>query len=976
MPSTWREAIHTLLDEAPVRGLVHYVDLAAALGERWPYRFGPAPGRRTPQSSVWRELNGDGAFRPCGGGLFRYLPWGEAGESPLRLSRDGGEALRTATAELRGSRRAAGPEVLEALLDDPERRAEEAARRKGALDEARALLLGPPLDAAGVIALMRLWSTTGGRRPGRSVYNRFAPAFVGTFPATYAEHAGVFNEWARELVEATPEQTTAALDRLWARNDLPLADKLLPSMVLHTLAPSEHFPWTNRLAAGLRAAGFGAGGGETNGEGYRRYAEGVRAYLKREGLDAHLCDAALLREAARRDELAPAPPASEWEALAAFPATSFHLIRDVAADPGGAAQGEGARALKGAYRRAVREPLEQLARVVTARVVEPLLNAPNVLGGWAVETDPARVIGRAREAGPAGGPGATRPYLSATFYPRAQGRRQQAVKLFLLVHPEGLDVGLSLDGAPEVARERLRHALSVAGKRLVAHQRLSPLWGRFVVRGLRPEGGARGGEEQPVRSLDDLRAFGADPNTCVLALTFNPEEAGRREVADWCAEAARVLSPLFALAVSDAPEEVLDAMGVARGVDELWQASELRAQADGAGGSGREGALGGGHDGEGRKPNVAPSAGGRDEASAAARHGEASTAGGGGDERVPGERDEADSASGREGATPASGRERDELDAPPGYGREELQRDTGLPAPWLERVVRAACVGEGRDELGQVILYGPPGTGKTFIAERVALHLVDGDRSRVELVQFHPAFGYENFVEGYRPEVGPDGNSLLFKRADGVLLDLVARVARTGQRHVLLIDEVNRGDLPQIFGELMYLLARRREQASVQLARSRRPLSLPRNLSIVATMNVADRSVAHIDFALRRRFAFFEVAPNPQVLTERLLAEGADEISAGALGDLLGEINRRLTAEPPGGLALGHAYFFGVRGRDELRATWEREIVPLLEDYFDYQPDRLTLYRWPAIGALYASFVEARGGQGDEDDDANDEGLF
>ncbi|HEU4537902.1 MAG TPA: AAA family ATPase, partial [Polyangiaceae bacterium] len=388
--------------------------------------------------------------------------------------------------------------------------------------------------------------------------------------------------------------------------------------------------------------------------------------------------------------------------------------------------------------------------------------------------------------------------------------------------------------------------------------------------------------------------------------------------------------------------------------------------ATGGAGAGRDGPRPDGRDGDAR-PDERTARG--DGARPDGRPGDGSRPDGRPDDGDGVRLDERDGRDGRDG--PAG---RDEIDAPASYGREELQRDTGLPAPWLDRVVRAACVGEGRDELGQVILYGPPGTGKTFIAERVALHLVDGDRARIELVQFHPAFAYEHFVEGYRPEVGPDGNSLLFKRADGVLLELVARVARTGQRHVLLIDEINRGDLPQIFGELMYLLARRREQSSVQLARSRRPLSLPRCLSIVATMNVADRSVAHVDFALRRRFAFFEVAPSPQVLTDRLLAEGADEITAGALGDLLGEINRRLASEPPGGLELGHAYFFGVRGRDELRATWEREIVPLLEDYFDYQPERLVPYRWPAVGALFASFVEARGGHDDEDD-ADDAGL-
>jgi 5-methylcytosine-specific restriction enzyme B len=259
--------------------------------------------------------------------------------------------------------------------------------------------------------------------------------------------------------------------------------------------------------------------------------------------------------------------------------------------------------------------------------------------------------------------------------------------------------------------------------------------------------------------------------------------------------------------------------------------------------------------------------------------------------------------------------------------------------------------------------YGPPGTGKTWVAERLALHLVNGQRSRIALVQFHPAYSYEHFVEGYQPEIAPDGRSLLFRRVDGVLLDLVSRIARSGQRHVLLIDEINRGDLSHIFGELTYLLSRRREQTPVHLARSRRPVTLPAELSILGTMNTSDRSIAPMDLALRRRFRFFSLGPQVDLLTERLLATGVDEAFAGAVGDLLGELNRSLAQEGSGALQLGHGYFFGLHTLTDLQELWEQELFPLLEDALDRDPERLEAYQWPRMEVLFQGFLRERKGE-------------
>src|SRR5258708_15308862 len=158
----------------------------------------------------------------------------------------------------------------------------------------------------------------------------------------------------------------------------------------------------------------------------------------------------------------------------------------------------------------------------------------------------------------------------------------------------------------------------------------------------------------------------------------------------------------------------------------------------------------------------------------------------------------------------------------------------------------------------QLIFYGPPGTGKTFVARRLGQFLA-GDDDRIEIVQFHPSYAYEDFVQGYRPRIvnGQPG----FELVDGALKRLAdkARLAQD-KTHILIIDEVNRGNLGKVFGELYYLLEYRDE--TISLLYSRESFTLPKNLLIISTMNTADRSIALLDAALRRRFYFVPFFPD------------------------------------------------------------------------------------------------------------------
>jgi 5-methylcytosine-specific restriction protein B len=276
------------------------------------------------------------------------------------------------------------------------------------------------------------------------------------------------------------------------------------------------------------------------------------------------------------------------------------------------------------------------------------------------------------------------------------------------------------------------------------------------------------------------------------------------------------------------------------------------------------------------------------------------------------------------------------------YSENDFQRATLLSRDWLERARHLL------EMKRQLILQGVPGTGKTHVARHLGRLLTGGHDERIRLVQFHPAYSYEEFVEGIKVRsVMVDGRSDVTYPVEAGLLCAFAEEAsrRPAEPHVLLIDEINRGNLPRIFGELLYLLEYREQ--SICLPCSRRHFRLPSNLYLLATMNAADRSVSLIDQALRRRFSFLDMPPDAGVLARWLQlhtpAAGAAFIER--VLKLFERLNFRLRADlgPQG--QIGHSYFM-VPDLDEarLRIIWQHHVRPLLEEHFAAQPGRLTGY--------------------------------
>jgi 5-methylcytosine-specific restriction protein B len=253
------------------------------------------------------------------------------------------------------------------------------------------------------------------------------------------------------------------------------------------------------------------------------------------------------------------------------------------------------------------------------------------------------------------------------------------------------------------------------------------------------------------------------------------------------------------------------------------------------------------------------------------------------------------------------------------------------------------------EDKGQVILYGPPGTGKTYLARKLAEALVL-DTTRRSLVQFHPSTSYEDFFEGYRPEASVEGE-MTYRLTPGPLALLAARAADApGKRHIMVIDEINRANLPKVLGELLYLFEYRDEQVRT-LYRPDAPFELPKDVWFIGTMNTADRSIALIDAALRRRFHFVPIFPNqgPMAgLLDRWLAANGEP---SWVGELVAMVNDEL-AEALGGphLQLGPSHFM-KRDLDEdtLRRIWQYNIEPFMEDQFFGDPAQIDSFRFDTV---------------------------
>jgi hypothetical protein len=278
------------------------------------------------------------------------------------------------------------------------------------------------------------------------------------------------------------------------------------------------------------------------------------------------------------------------------------------------------------------------------------------------------------------------------------------------------------------------------------------------------------------------------------------------------------------------------------------------------------------------------------------------------------------------------------------YTLEELQRDTYLALDfWAE--VEALLV----DKM-QIIFYGPPGTGKTWVARKFSKYWVESasdPQGEVAVLQFHPSYAYEEFVEGIRPstiEASDGRHELTYPVRKGLLRRLVDEALKWPERrYVLIIDEINRGDLPRIFGELLFLLEYRTE--TVRLPYSGESFAIPRNLYVIGTMNTADRSIALVDHALRRRFHFVRMKADGTVLRAFHASHPGGGMAWTA--DLLELANRQLEQDGlDWHLHVGHSYFMQP-DLDEagLQRIWEHSILPTIEEYFYRQPDRIKAYQ-------------------------------
>ena len=286
---------------------------------------------------------------------------------------------------------------------------------------------------------------------------------------------------------------------------------------------------------------------------------------------------------------------------------------------------------------------------------------------------------------------------------------------------------------------------------------------------------------------------------------------------------------------------------------------------------------------------------------------------------------------------PATGEDRTTL--------EDLAGELYVEPAFLDTVVQLL------NEKHQLIFYGPPGTGKTYLARRLAQFLSGGDSHRTEIVQFHPSYSYEDFVQGYRPRPGQHGN-LSYELVDGPLVRLANRAREApDRRHILLIDEINRGNLPRIFGELLYLLEYRDDQMALMYSGDGSLFALPPNLWLVGTMNTADRSIGLIDAALRRRFHFkalFPGRPPLDGLLARWLAAKAPAMDS--VAKYVDHLNAMLRERFGDHLEVGHSYFM-VEDLDEprLELIWEVDILPFLEDQLFGKEGELERFQLAAI---------------------------
>lgn len=680
---------------------------------------------------------------------------------------------------------------------------------------------------------------------GREGHQRWSPALYGPQVNRMAEALDAFNRWAARIWSASDSELDELLDRFWELLEVPGAGTTLPTALLYLREPQAYNVWLEMMSDALsNVAGFEPGRWRT-AEGYRRFNAAANGFRDQYHLSPQALDVILWKV---WKESGSEQAVEEDTLFRGFTQDTFLFLQELSQNNSEEWMHKDANANEDRRQAALAEPLRLLFEAVAPKVAEmnPDLETTVKVG---------RVMASMRKRFPdAEGPYHT--YLWGAFYRKGRTKQTDA-QLFVIVHPDHVNVGFSVAGARgSGVLEAFRHNLQ-----------LKPDLFLHILQGLPTEFHVATAEKHGL----------AEKQIVKVDKPADLEQLSEAELIDverrFLADDKILFQPAFADDVTQLFAALRTLYRYATANDQ--QLAELEAEI------------------MKEEEEVAP-------------------------------------------------------EEEPRYSLEDLAKDTYLDLdfwPHVEHLMH---------DKRQIVLYGPPGTGKTWIAQRFARHWVEAapdPGGEVQVVQFHPSYAYEEFVEGIRPlsVEGKDGRRDLDYPVKKGIFWLLCNEARSHaqRRYVMILDEINRGELPRILGELLFLLEYRTE--SVVLPYSGDRFNIPKNVFLIGTMNTADRSIALVDHALRRRFHFLPLRPNADVLRAYLEEKGKPEMAW--VADLLDLVNDRLQKDGVEWyLHIGHSHFMREDLDDtKLDLIWKHSILPTLEEYFYRQADRLRAYQLPAL---------------------------